>query len=210
MLLMAPEDPEITELLARAGHGNHSAVEQLLARHRDRLRRMVAVRMDDRLAARVDPSDVVQETLAMAAQRLSEYLRQPPLPFYPWLRQIACNRLADLCRRHIQVSKRSVRREERLGLSDASAIRLADRVAARGSSPLKHLLREELRARVRAALAALATADREILILRHLEQLSFAESAAVLGITETAAKQRHVRALRRIRRLLDDAISEVS
>jgi RNA polymerase sigma-70 factor (ECF subfamily) len=207
---MIPEDSETTELLTRAGDGDHSAVEQLLARHRDRLRRMVAVRMDDRLAARVDPSDVVQETLAMAAHRLSEYLRRPPLPFYPWLRQIACNRLADLCRRHIQVGKRSVRREEQLGLSDASALQLADRVVARGSSPLKRLLREELRARVRAALAALPTMDREILILRHLEQLSFAESAVVLGISETAAKQRHVRALRRIRRLLDDVISEAS
>lgn len=207
---MAPEDMHTKELLAGARVGEHRAVEQLLARHRDRLRRMVAVRIDDRLAARVDPSDVVQDTLAIASERLPEYLREPPLPFYPWLRQIACNRLIDLCRRHIQVGKRSVRREQPLGLSDASAVQLADRVVARGTGPLRHLLRDELRLRVREALDELPTADREILILRHLEQLSFAESAAVLDISQAAAKQRHVRALRRIRRLLDDAISEVS
>jgi RNA polymerase sigma-70 factor (ECF subfamily) len=207
---MTPEDSDAEGLLARARGGCQAAVEQLLARHRDRLRRMVAVRLDDRLAARIDPSDVVQDTLAIASEQLHDYLRDAPLPFYPWLRQIACNRLADLCRRHIQAGRRSVSREQSLGLSDASAIELADRVTTRSSGPLKRLLREELHARVRAALAALATMDREILILRHLEQLSFAESAAVLGINEPAAKQRHVRALRRIRRLLDDAISEVS
>ena len=200
---MSCEDPDTGELLRRARRGDRSSVGQLLASHRDRLRRMVAVRMDDRLSARLDPSDVVQETLAIASKGLSDYLRAPPLPFYPWLRQIAWNHLMELYRRHIQAAKRSVRREEPLGLSDSSAMELADRVLASGISELERLVRAELHARVRTALAQLAEMDREILILRHLEQLSFAESAAVLGIVETAAKQRHVRALRRIRRLLE-------
>ena len=200
----APEDPQTDALLAGARRGDRSAVGRLLARHRDRLRRMVAVRIDDRLSTRIDPSDVVQETMAVAADRLSDYLRDPPLPFYPWLRQIALNRLIDLHRRHILAGRRSVDREEPLGLSDTSAVKLADRVLAGGTGPVKRLLRDELRARVRATLARLDPADREILVLRHLEQLSMAECTAVLGISEAAAKKRHVRAVRRLRHLLDD------
>jgi RNA polymerase sigma-70 factor (ECF subfamily) len=172
---------------------------------------MVAVRMDDRLSTRVDPSDVVQETLVVASKQLPAYLRDPPLPLYPWLRQIAWNRLIDLNRRHIQSVKRSVSREASLGLSGTSAIQLAEQLVARESGPAKRALLHEMLGRVRAALTQLSTMDREILILRHLEQLSIAESAAILEITESAAKQRHVRALRRIRRLLhDDEASGVS
>jgi RNA polymerase sigma-70 factor (ECF subfamily) len=205
-----PEDPETEALLGKARLGDQSALERLLQRHRDRLCRMVAVRIDERLSACIDPSDVVQETMAIAAERLSDYLRDRPLPFYPWLRQIAFNRLLDLHRRHVLAGRRSVDREEPLGLSDASAVQLADRVLAGSTSPLKRLLRDELRARVRATLAGLDPADREILILRHLEQLSLAECTAVLGISEAAAKKRHVRAVRRLRCLLDDELSEDS
>src|SRR5438093_9616573 len=106
---MAPADTE--QLLERAAGGDAVARDQLLQRHRDRLKRMVAVRADPRLAARVDPSDVVQETLAEAAARLDAYLRTRPLPFYPWLRQIAQQRLIDLHRRHVQAGRRSVMRE---------------------------------------------------------------------------------------------------
>src|SRR5437867_2294662 len=96
------------ELLDRVGRGDGAARQQLLTRHRRRLRRMIAVRMDRRMAARVDPSDVVQETLAEADTKLPGYLRSRPLPFYPWLRQLAIERLIDLHRRHIQARKRSV------------------------------------------------------------------------------------------------------
>jgi RNA polymerase sigma-70 factor (ECF subfamily) len=169
---------------------------------------MVAVRMDDRLGARVDPSDVVQEALAIAAQRLPEYLRESSLAFYPWLRQIAWSRLVDLHRRHVVASKRSVSREQPMGLSDSSTMQLANWLATSGTGPLKRLVREELRDRVRSAMAQLAAEDREVLLLRHLEDLSYAECAVILGAGEAAAMQRHVRAARRLHRLLEPVISE--
>lgn len=201
---MAATGPDGDDLLERATRGDRSAREQLLGRYRPRLRRMVAVRMDRRLSARVDPSDVVQEALIAAAGELSDYLRHPPLPFYPWLRQLAWDRLVELHRRHVRAQKRSVTREEPwdLALSDESALFLAERLLARDGSPSDHLLRDELRGRVLAALERMAPADREVLVLRHLEQLSSRDAAAVLGITEEAAKKRHLRALERFRDLL--------
>jgi RNA polymerase sigma-70 factor (ECF subfamily) len=194
------------QLLRRAGQGDPLACQQLLVQYRQRLRQMIAVRLDRRLAARIDPSDVVQETLAEAMQQLADYLRQPPLPFYPWLRQLAWKRLVALYRRHILAGKRSVRREEQAAppLPDESALELVGRLLARGSSPSARLRREECRARVRAALAQLAEHDREVLVLRHLEQLSTQEIAAVLGVTEGAVYTRHLRALERLRGLLGD------
>lgn len=190
-------------LLDRAAAGDPDARDRLLRRHRDRLRRMVAVRADPRLAARVDPSDVVQETIAEAATRLDRYLRDRPLPFYPWLRQIAQNRLADLYRRHVRARRRTVTREEApAGLPDWSAAELADRLFARHSTPSAGVHRAERRDRVRAALAALAEADREVLVLRVLEELPARDVAAVLGTTEAAVRSRQVRALDRLRALL--------
>lgn len=205
-----PGEPDTSEVLAEARRGDESAVNRLLGQHRDRLRRMVAVRMDDRLSARIDPSDVVQETLMVAAKQLADYLRDPPLPFYPWLRQIAWNRLVALQRRHLEAGKRGVSREQPLDISSDSALQLVERFACRESGPLRRAVRKEVCQRVRAALSALAPFDREILILRHLEQLGYAECAAILQVTEAAAKQRHVRALRRIRRLLEDDAPGVS
>jgi RNA polymerase sigma-70 factor (ECF subfamily) len=208
--MSARDDPDTDELVERARGGDAGARQQLLTRHRKRLRQMVALRMDRRLLARVDPSDVVQEALADAAQELSDYLRHRPLPFYPWLRQLAWDRLIELHRRHLYAQKRSVRREdpEVLALPDESAVQLAQRLLAPGSSPSERLLREELRGRVQAALARLAAHDREVLVLRHLEQLSTKEIAAVLGITPGAVKTRHLRALVRLRSLLGDDLGE--
>ena len=200
----ASDSRETQELLRRAGLGDAQACERLLDRHRPDLRAFVELRLDPRLRARLDPSDVVQETLTQAAQRLSSYLRDRPLPFYPWLRQLAWERLIELNRRHIYAKKRSVTREEPAGLAlpDESALELADRLLAPGSSPMNQLVRAEQRSRVQAALAQLGTRDREVLVLRHLEQLSTAEIAAVLGIREGAVKTRHLRALQRFRELL--------
>jgi RNA polymerase sigma-70 factor (ECF subfamily) len=190
-------------LLERAAAGDGAARDQLLQRHRRRLARMVAVRFDPRLAARADPSDVVQETLAEAAANLDRYLRERPLPFYPWLRRLAQRRLIDLHRRHLQARRRSVTREEGPpGLPDHSALALANRLFARTSSPSAGLRRQERRDRVRAALAALPEQDREILVLRILEALPTRETAAVLGISEGAVRSRQVRALDRLKVLL--------
>jgi RNA polymerase sigma-70 factor (ECF subfamily) len=203
-------EPDTDDLIELARHGEPAARDRLLARHRSRLRRLVCLRLDPRLGARVDPSDVVQEALAEAARRLEEYLRHPPLPFYPWLRQIGLDRLLDLRRRHLRARKRSVVREEPgvLDLPDESAAELAERLIDLGSSPSRHLLREELRQRVRAALGKLSADDREVLVLRHLEQMPAREVAAVLGVGEGAVRMRLVRALGRLRDLLDADLGE--
>lgn len=202
---MVHSEPDIEELLVHADEGDATAREQLLARHRGRLRQMIAVRMDRRLVARVDPSDVVQDALTEAAQKLSDYIRERPVPFYPWLRQLAWERLIELHRRHIVARKRSINREEVQAwpLSNESAHLLANRLFAIGSSPSESLVRAEQRERVRAALARLADRDREVLVLRHLENLSVQETGAVLRITEGAVKSRHLRALDRLRLLLE-------
>jgi RNA polymerase sigma-70 factor (ECF subfamily) len=205
---MERADGDTERLIERAGEGDEAAGGQLLARHRERLRRMVAVRMDRRLLARVDPSDVVQEALADAARKLPEYLRQRPLPFYPWLRRLAWERLVKLYQRHIAAGKRSVTRETCGPLPDESALQLARCVLAPGPSPSDQAVIAELRGRVRAALARLSERDREVLVLRYLEQLSTAEIAAVLGITTGSVKVRHLRALERIRTLLGADLAE--
>jgi RNA polymerase sigma-70 factor (ECF subfamily) len=199
--------PDTDELLDRSAEGDEGARGQLLERHRRRLRLMVAVRLDPRLARRVDPSDVVQEALAEAAGRLDRYLRERPLPFYPWLRRLAWERLLALQRRHLHAGRRSVGREEPPGLADESALELAERVLARGSGPSGQAQRAELRARVRAALAALPERDREVLVLRYLEGLPNADAAAVLGVSEGALRVRHVRAIERLRGLLGEDLT---
>lgn len=197
--------PDTDELLRRAEYGDGQARQAVLVRHRERLKQMIAVRLDRRLAARVDPSDIVQDVLLEAARELDDYLRQRPVPFYPWLRQLAWDRLIELHRRHLHAKRRSVKREQPLAphLSDESAMQLADRVLARQSSPSDRAIRSELRTRVRTALDQLGERDREVLVLRHLEHLSTREIAAVLGIREGTVKVRHLRALERLRALLE-------
>jgi len=187
-------------LIERAERGDDGARQDLLELYRDYLRRMVAARLDRRLAPRVDPSDVVQEALADAARRMDEFLRDRPLSFSGWLRQIAVERLIDTHRRHVLSQRRSVTRESRdLGLPDDSALALSQRLVASDTSPSNHLLRQERHAKLMASLAALSPRDREVLVMRHLEQLSTAEIADALGITEGAVESRLLRALIRLR-----------
>lgn len=203
-------EPDTDELLASASQGDREARGQLLERHRPRLQRMIALRMDRRLAARVDVSDVIQETLAEAVQKLSAYLRERPLPFYPWLRQMAWERLIELQRQHVHAQKRSVKREAAWAppLPDESALELVRRLFDRGSTPSARLQRVELRQSVRTALDQLPERDREVLVLRHLEQLSASEIAVILATTPGAVHTRHLRALERLRTLLGNDFRE--
>jgi len=203
---MFEHDPDTEQLVQRASSGDSSAERQLMDRHRDRLKRMVAVHLDPRVKARVDPSDVVQETLIIAYGRLPAYLQQQPIPFYPWLRQIAWNRLVDLHRLHVKASKRSVKREEDLemALSTHSTHQLARKLLANGLGPAEGAMREELRRRMKTALARLPASYRTVLVMRQLERLSTSEIAAALGIAEGTVKSRHFRALERIRVLLNE------
>ena len=206
---MNQAEPDTEQLLACAVQGDQAALGQLLAQHRSRLRHLIALRLDRRLQARLDPSDVLQEALAEAARRLVDYARLRPLPFYPWLRQIAWERLVQLHRRHVRAGKRTVRREQAdLPLSDESALALADRLVFRGSSPSARLQHSEQRRRVQAILEQLAASDREVLVLRYLEHLSTQELAAVLGLTPAGVKTRQLRALQRLRDLLGDDLAE--
>jgi RNA polymerase sigma-70 factor (ECF subfamily) len=204
---MLPDDPETEAQLHAAARGSERALEWLLERHRGRLRQMIAVRLDDRLCARLDPSDVVQETLLDASRKLEEYLRERPLPFYPWLHRLASERLAQAHRHHLGALRREAGREQPGGIpwTEGSGLRLAERLATNDGGPTELLIREEEHLAIVRALGELSEHDREILVMRYLDQLGFSEIAAILNITESAARVRHFRALQRIGPLLAPA-----
>jgi RNA polymerase sigma-70 factor, ECF subfamily len=207
---MDPDLPETDALLQGASRGEPLARQRLFDRYRARLRQMVAVRMDRRLIARIDPSDVVQEAYAEAVNNLDKYLRDRPLPFYPWLRQFALQKILLLQRHHIYARCRSVEREEsrKIPLSERSADALVNLLVASATSPSRRLIREELCSLVQSALQRLNPSDREILLMRHVEEMSTADIGAVLGINVGAVRARHVRALQRLRSLLNEDYPE--
>lgn len=206
---MTDSQNDTSELLRRAAHSDSDATEQLVARHRDRLRRLVGLRLDQRLSARLDPSDIVQDVLAEAIQKLPDYVREKPVSFYPWLRRMAMDRMIEVYRMHVVAQKRSVQREKPVGLPlpDQSTMMLADLLAARQKSPSQQMANEQLIGQVREALTKLQENDRELLVLRYLEQLSLGEIAEVLDCTETAIKSRHIRALKRLGLILTQSDS---
>lgn len=190
-------------LAARAAAGDPQAQAELLTGYRERLRRMIELRFDRHLATRTDPSDIVQEAMTTALQRLPDYLANPHISLYPWLRRIAADRLADAYRTHIGAACRSVHKEIRLPptLNGESVTQLAQSLIASSIGPAERAAAAELQQRAIAALGALVPMDREILVLRYLEQLNVGEIAEVLGISATAVTSRHLRALERLRRL---------
>ena len=190
------------ELLEQALGDEPGAVERLLARHRGWLREVVSLRLDRRVRGRVDPSDVVQEAQMEASRRLRDYLRDRPMPFRLWLRQLAYDRLVMLHRRHVGAARRSVMREA--VLPDESSVLLGRQMAG-GASPSEQLTREELARRVRLAMEQLSEKDSEVILLRNFEGLSNQEVAQVLGVPPDTASQRYGRALMRLRRALIDA-----
>jgi RNA polymerase sigma-70 factor, ECF subfamily len=196
----ANDSTETHHLLEEVRAGQPGAVDQLLVRHRPYLRQLVGLRIDPQLRARVDPSDVVQEAQMEAVRRLNTYLDKPPMPFRLWLRQIAYDRLLMLRRHHLGAARRDVTRD--VALPDRSSFVLVQQLLASGSTPSEQLTRRELSRRVRQALAQLADADREILLMRNFEGLSNQEVAQVLAIKPVAASQRYGRALLRLRTLL--------
>ena len=203
---MHDTQPDTDQLLKRVSAGDPSATQELLDRYRPRLRAMVAVHLDQRISARIDPSDVVQEAMVEALAKLPSYAQERTISFYPWLRQIAWQRLVKLHKKHLAATRRSVKREDRaeLPLSDDSIIQLADRLASSGTEPGQALVKEEIRERVRAALDELRYADREVLVMRYLEHLSIKEISASLEVTQDTIKKRHTRALERLERVLGD------
>jgi len=204
---MAHADRETSELLEQARQGDPKAVGDLLDHFRNRLRRMVALRMDRRLQGRIDASDVIQETYLEASSRLAEYLREPTMPFYIWLRFLTGQRLAMLHRHHLGIQARDAGREVSLykgALPEATSAALAAQLVGRFTSPSVAAVRAEMKIRLQEALNSMDSMDREVLALRHFEQLSNAETAEVLGLKPPAACNRYVRALERLKAILTD------
>jgi RNA polymerase sigma-70 factor (ECF subfamily) len=197
---LASDSAETQRLIAGARDDEPEARERLLERHRAYLRRFVEVRLDPKLQARVDPSDVVQETQMEAIRRLERYLERPPMPFRLWLRQLAYDRLLMLRRHHVRAARRAVERE--VALSDRSSMLLAGQVLAAEPTPSQHLVRHELVRRVHQAVGLLPEGDREVLIMRNLEGLSNREVAQLLGIDPATASRRYGRAVIRLREIL--------
>jgi RNA polymerase sigma-70 factor (ECF subfamily) len=197
---LASDSAETRRLLQKARDDQPGARDELLARHRAYLRRFVEVRLDPKIRARVDPSDVVQETQMEAIRRLGRYLQQPPMPFRLWLRQLAYDRLLMLRRHHVRAARRAVERE--VALPDASSLLLADQVLAGGPTPSEQVVQDELVRRVRQAVALLPDGEREVLIMRNLEGLSNREVAQVLEIDPATASRRYGRAVIQLREIL--------
>ncbi len=200
----AEGEADIADLLARVRAGDQPALADLFARHRDKLRRMVQLRLDHRLAGRVSPSDVLQEAYIDALKRIDHYFEKPDQPFFGWLRLVVGQRLADVHREHL-AQKRDVGHEVPIhrGGPGADSACLAACLLGGGTSPSHAAARTESFARLEEALDRMDALDREVLALRHFEELSNTDTAEILGIQPAAASKRYVRALARLKQILE-------
>ena len=190
----------------RARDGDPHALAELFAHYRDRLRRMVRLRLDRRLSGRLDLSDVLQEAYLDLARRFPEYARDPAVPFYLWLRALTGQRLIDLHRQHLGAKMRDAGQEVALyrgALPQASSASLAQQLLAGLTSPTQAAARAEMQLQLQEALNSMDPMDREVVVLRHFEELNNIETAAVLGIEPSAASKRYLRAIRRLKAILD-------
>jgi RNA polymerase sigma-70 factor (ECF subfamily) len=198
-----PNNPD--DLMARAAAGDQDALAQVFAQHRERLRQMVRLRLDRRLQGRLDPSDVLQEAYLDFSRRLPEYAREQTMPFYLWLRFLTGQRLIDLHRQHLGTKMRDAGQEVSLyrgALPHASSVSLAAQLLGRLTSASRAAIRAETQIHIQEALNSMDPLDREVLTLRHFEVLSNEETAAVLGIKKSAASNRYIRALKRLKEIL--------
>lgn len=198
------------DLLRNSLDSNEEAFNEVLLKHRDRLRRMVATRMNQKLQGRLDASDVIQDTFVEAARALDSYLANPKISVFLWLRHLAGEKLIQAHRRHLGAQKRTAQREQRIlgGSPAATSQSLAIQLAGRMSTPSQVVQKKEATQRLTEALDQMDEMDREVLTLRHFEQMSSRESAEVLGISYEAVKKRYVRALNKLQRIL--SIDETS
>jgi RNA polymerase sigma-70 factor (ECF subfamily) len=204
-ILMDNNSAETARLLEQARASDHTALNEVFARHRERLRRMVELRLDRRLQARIDASDVIQEAYVEAFRRLGEYLAQPSYPLFLWLRLIVGERLLKLHRHHLGTQMRDAGLEVSIyrgALPAASSAALAAHLLGKHTSPTQAAVRAERMMRLQEALNTLDPVDREVLSLRHFEEMSLAETALSLGIEESAAAKRYIRALKRLKAIL--------
>jgi RNA polymerase sigma-70 factor, ECF subfamily len=203
--LMENNSEQTVALIERARSGDKEALNEVFSRHRDRLRRMVDMRLDTRLRGRIDASDVIQDAYVDIAGRLEEYLKDPKLPLFLWLRLVVGDRLMRLHRHHLGTQMRDAGLEVTIyrgSLPAASSAALAAQLLGKHTSPSQAAVRVERMLRVQEALNALDATDREVLSLRHFEELTFSETAKSLGIEESAATKRYFRALKRLKAAL--------
>jgi RNA polymerase sigma-70 factor, ECF subfamily len=200
----AETDADVAALIARLRAGDHSALAELFDRHREKLRRMVQLRLDSRLAGRVSASDVLQEAYIDALKRVDHYCDKPDQPFFGWLRLVVGQRLADVHREHL-AQKRNASRDVAIhgGAPGAESACIAAMLLGNLTSPSHAAAKNEALVKLEAALEQMDPIDREVLALRHFEELSNAETAAILGIEPPAASKRYVRALARLKQILE-------
>jgi RNA polymerase sigma-70 factor (ECF subfamily) len=202
---MGMSDDDADDLLRRAVAGDAAALDRLFALHRDRLRALVRLRLNRRLRGRIDPSDVIQDAYLEVCRTLPDYLRRPALPFYLWLRHVTGQQLIAAHRRHLGARMRDAGLEVSLNqgtLPEADSAALAARLVGTVTSASRAAARAEEQLLIQAALDGMESMDREVLALRHFEMLSNEETARVLGLSKSAASNRYVRALRRLREVL--------
>ena len=202
---MWPSPDSTKRLLDDAKTGDGSAVDRLLGEFREPLRKVIDLRLDPVLGRRVDASDIVQDVLIEANQRLTEYLKNPQMPFHLWLRHLAQDRIIDTHRRHRQAQRRSIDKEQpiqRPAWADQSSVQLVAQLVDTDRTPASAAIQQELQRRLNDALTQLGEDDRDIILMRHHEQLSNQDVAATLGLTEAAASMRYLRALRKLRSVL--------
>jgi RNA polymerase sigma-70 factor (ECF subfamily) len=202
---MWPNRDETDRLLDDARKGEPGAVDRLLGEFREPLRRVIDLRLDPAIARRVDASDIVQDVLIEANQRLTDYLKSPDMPFHLWLRHLAQDRIIDTHRRHRLAQRRSVDREQpiaRPAWADESSASLVAHLIDTERTPTSEAIQHELQRQLADAVNQLSDDDREIILMRHHEVLSNQEVARMLDLTEAAASMRYLRALRRLRTVL--------
>jgi len=198
---------ELDQLRSRRG----VAVAELFGRYRETLQRMIAFRLDSRIAGKVDGDDILQDAFLESVRRIQDYLDQPSVPFFVWLRQVTKQVLIDTHRRYVDARKRDVNLEvalERSGSEDTSSSGLIAQLADSLTTPSQCAVRKETIAGLRQALEQLDEIDREVLVLRHLEELSNNEVAQILGIDKYAASKRYLRALARLRGVMSENAGE--
>ena len=194
------------DLLRQALAGDQRALAELFLRYRERLSKLVRLRLDRRVSGRIDVSDVLQETYLDVVRRFTEFAANPAVPFYLWVRALTGQRLIDLHRHHLGARMRDAGREVSLyrgALPQASTVSLAQNLLAGLTSPTQAAVRAEMQLRLQEALNSMDAIDREVVVLRHFEELSNADAAAVLGIETAAASKRYIRAIRRLKAILD-------
>ena len=206
LLLKLMGRDDTAELLRRAADGDRQGLDELLGRHRTRLTRMVALRLDPRVRGRVDASDVIQEASLEAVERLDEYLKDRQMPFFLWLRYLTSQKVLELHRRHLGAQRRDARREVRLHHGpwpEATSADIAQQLLGKLTAPSERAIHAEQKRRLEEALNTMDPVDCEVLVLRHFEQLTNAEAAAELGLEQSTTSKRYIRGLKKLRGILE-------